>query len=124
MTKLESTVITTVSCEVYRVNVENGWWKDREGISACHPNGRRHVILAALALVVSEVAEAMEAVRKHDPTTWTDTTTKDTFARELAGATVRIMDLAAWTGVDLGEAIRAELEANKARGYKHGGKAA
>ena len=124
MTKLESTVITTVSCEVHRVNVANGWWQDRTEIAHAHPRGEHQVILAALALVVSEVAEAMEAIRKHGHDTWTDTATKDTFARELAGATVRIMDLAAWTGVDLGEAIRAELEANKARGYKHGGKAA
>ena len=124
MTKLESTVITTVSCDVHRVNVANGWWMDREAIIRLHANGQHQVILAALALVVSEVAEAMEAIRKHEADTWTDTTTKDTFARELAGATVRIMDLAAWTGVDLGEAIRAELEANKARGHRHGGKAA
>jgi len=124
MKKVDANVINRVAIEVHRVNEMNGWWKDREAIIRLHANGQHQVILAALALVVSEVAEAMEAIRKHEADTWTDTTTKDTFARELAGATVRIMDLAAWTGVDLGEAIRAELEANKARGYKHGGKAA
>jgi NTP pyrophosphatase (non-canonical NTP hydrolase) len=124
MTHDDAFTISRVAHEVHRVNVDNGWWRERDEIAVLHPNGKHQVTLAALALVVSEVAEAMEAVRKHDPTTWADTKTKDTFARELAGATLRIMDLAAWTGVDLGEAIRAELEANKARGYKHGGKAA
>ena len=124
MTHDDAYTISRVSHDVHYVNAANGWWLDRKAIADAHPNGKHQVILAALALVVSEVAEAMEAIRKHDPTTWTDTKAKDTFARELAGATLRIMDLAAWTGVDLGEAIRAELEANKARGHRHGGKAA
>jgi len=124
MTPDDAFAISRIAHEVHCVNHINGWWHDRNAIARYHPNGKHQVTLAALALVVSEVAEAMEAIRKHEADTWTDTTTKDTFARELAGATVRIMDLAAWTGVHLGEAIRAELEANKARGYKHGGKAA
>ena len=106
------------------VNVANGWWEDREAIASAHLKGQHQVMLAALALVTTEISEAVEAIRKHDPTTWANTKEKDTFARELAGATIRIMDLAAWVGVDLGEAIRAELEANKARGHRHGGKAA
>ena len=124
MTHDDAFTISRVAHEAYAVNVANGWWEDREAIASAHLKGQHQVMLAALALVVSEVAEAMEAVRKHDPTTWADTKTKDTFARELAGATLRIMDLAAANCVDLGEAIRAELDANKARGYKHGGKAA
>ena len=124
MTRDDAYTISRVAHDVHCVNVDNGWWEDRKAISAAHPNGKHQVILAALALVTTEISEAVEAIRKHDPTTWTDTKAKDTFARELAGATLRIMDLAAWTGVDLGEAIRAELEANKARGHRHGGKAA
>ena len=124
MTHDDAYTISRVAYDVHRVNVENRWWQDREAIALAHPRGTHQVILAALALVTTEISEAVEAVRKHDPTTWTNTKEKDTFARELAGATIRIMDLAAWTGVDLGEAIRAELEANKARGHRHGGKAA
>ncbi|NBW21231.1 MAG: hypothetical protein EBR82_76045 [Caulobacteraceae bacterium] len=124
MTHDDAFIISRVANDVHCVNVDNGWWEDRKAIADSHPRGKHQVILAALALVVSEVAEAMEAVRKHDPTTWADTKTPDTFARELAGATIRIMDLAAANCVDLGEAIRAELEANKGRGHRHGGKAA
>ena len=117
-------VITDTAQAAYRVNVSNGWWKDRNNIAVQGPEGRAIVILAALGLVTSEVAEAMEAVRKHDPATWRDTKTKDTLARELGGAVVRLMDLAAWLGIDLGAAVVEEIEANASRGYKHGGKAA
>jgi NTP pyrophosphatase (non-canonical NTP hydrolase) len=124
MTHDDASAISRVAHDVHYVNVCNGWWQDRKAIADAHPKGQHHVMLAALALVTAEISEAVEAIRKHDPTTWRDTRTRDTFARELAGATLRVMDLAVWVGVDLGEAIRAELEANKARGYKHGGKAA
>jgi NTP pyrophosphatase (non-canonical NTP hydrolase) len=124
MTHDDAYALARVAHDVHNVNVNNGWWEDRVAIAAAHPNGKHQVILAALALVTTEISEAVEAIRKHDPTTWHDTRTRDTFARELAGATLRIMDLAVWVGVDLGEAVRAELEANKARGHRHGGKAA
>ena len=119
-----SRVITDTAQTAHRVNVANGWWGDRNDIAVQGPEGRAIVILAALGLVTSEVAEAMEAVRKHNPATWRDTATKDTLARELGGAVVRLMDLAAWLGIDLGQAVVEEIELNATRGYKHGGKAA
>lgn len=109
----------------YRINVANGWWDDRRRLMTSGvPGAQANVILACLALVTSEVAEAMEAVRKHDPDTWGDAKTKDTLVRELAGAVVRCMDLAGALDLPLAEAIRAEIDANAARGFRHGGKAA
>ena len=114
-----------VQCEAHRVNVANGWWEDRRWLMTSGIHGAQaNVILACLALVTSEVAEAMEAVRKHDPDTWGDAKTKDTLVRELAGAVVRCMDLAGELDLPLAEAIRAEIDANAARGFRHGGKAA
>ncbi len=111
--------------EAHRVNVANGWWEDRRRLMTSGvPGAQANVALACLALVTSEVAEAMEAVRKHDPATWGDAETKDTLVRELAGCVVRCMDLAGELGLPLAEAIRAEIRANTARGHKHGGKAA
>ena len=117
-------VITDTAQAAHRVNVANGWWQERERLAAQGKEAKATVILAALGLVTSEVAEAMEAVRKHDPATWRDTATKDTLARELGGAVVRIMDIAVWLRIDLGQAVVEEIEANATRGYKHGGKAA
>ena len=118
-------VFALVQREAHRINVANGWWDDRRRLMTSGVNGAQaNVVLACLALVTSEVAEAMEAVRKHDPATWSDADTKDTLVRELAGTFVRIMDLAEELGLPLAEAIRAEIRANAARGHKHGGKAA
>ena len=117
--------LDAVQREAHRVNVANGWWDDRRRIMTSGvPGAQANVILACLALVTSEVAEAMEAVRKHDPATWSDAETKDTLVREMAGAFVRIMDLAEELGLPLAEAIRAEIRANTDRGHKHGGKSA
>lgn len=111
--------------DAHLINVTNGWWDDRRRLMTSGvPGAQANVILACLALVTSEVAEAMEAVRKHDPDTWSDAETKDTLVRELAGAVVRCMDLAGELDLPLAEAIRAEIDANAARGFRHGGNAA
>jgi len=108
----------------YCVNVVNGFHEDREAIKALHPAGRVIIGLAAIGLAHTELSEAVEAIRKHDPATWSDHTTKDTLVRELAGAIVRIMDYAASEDLPLAMAIVAEIQTNSQRGYKHGGKAA
>ena len=51
-------VITDTAQTAHRVNVANGWWGDRNDIAVQGPEGRAIVILAALGLVTSEVAEA------------------------------------------------------------------
>ncbi len=114
-----------IEFDAHRVNVSNGWWEDRRRLMTSGvPGAQANVILACLALVTSEVSEAMEAVRKHDPETWGDPMTKDTLVRELAGCVVRCMDLAGELDLPLSTAILAEIEANRARGFRHGGKAA
>lgn len=119
-----------VQNEAHMVNRMNGWWNDRiaiDNLLSASPElrevNRRSMIISLLGLVDSEVAEAMEAVRKHPEETWADSGTKDTLVRELGGAIVRIMDLAEHLGLPLAEAIEAEIESNKTRGIKHGGKA-
>jgi NTP pyrophosphatase (non-canonical NTP hydrolase) len=67
-----------------------------------------------LALIHSEVSEALEADRKGD---------SGNFAEELADVCIRIFDLCGSKGIDLESAIDKKMERNKARSYKHGGKA-
>lgn len=67
-----------------------------------------------LALIHSEVSEALEADRKGD---------SENFAEELADVCIRIFDLCGARGIDLESAIHAKMEKNKGRSYKHGGKA-
>ena len=109
----------------YQVNVSNGWWGDRNAIMGSKlPGAVAIVATGCLGLVGTEVSEAIEAVRKHDPATWSDAKTKDTLVRELAGTIVRCMDLAERFDLPLAEAIVEEIKVNAERGYRHGGKAA
>lgn len=113
----------------YEINTANGWWADRNLLMESSPKNLKEcaqasVIISLLGLVTSEVAEAMEAVRKHPPETWADASKKDTLVRELAGTVIRCMDMAERFKLPLGDAIIEELKANRERGYKHGGKKA
>ena len=111
--------------QVFHVNHQNGWWNDRTKIILTNlPGAEANIIIACLGLASTEISEAIEAVRKHPKTTWNDANTPDTLVRELAGTVVRIMDLAEYLHLPLGEAILKELEANKKRGFRHGNKAA
>lgn len=67
-----------------------------------------------LALIHSEVSEALEADRKGD---------QENFAEELADVCIRIFDLCGSKDIDLEGAISRKMERNKTRSYKHGGKA-
>jgi NTP pyrophosphatase (non-canonical NTP hydrolase) len=97
-----------------------------------------------LMLIVTEVAEACEADRKSHYTNWDnfnkefkaqeksghkdawkiafDTHIKDTFEDELADIMIRVMDLAAFKGIDLQSHIEGKMNRNKLREYKHGKK--
>lgn len=73
-----------------------------------------------LMLVVSELAEAMEAHRKN---LQSDKIPEFTgIEEELADAVIRIMDLAVMENLRLGEAILAKETYNRTRSYLHGNK--
>ncbi|MBS4191771.1 hypothetical protein KHA94_16395 [Bacillus sp. FJAT-49705] len=67
-----------------------------------------------LALIHSEVSEALEADRKGDA---------ENFLEEMADVCIRVFDLCGSRTLDLEKAIVDKMERNKGRTYKHGGKA-
>ena len=75
-----------------------------------------------LMLIVSELSEALEALRHGNPP---DNHIPDYtgLEAELADAVIRIMDLAETTKSRLAEAIVAKAAYNSGRPHKHGGKA-
>lgn len=66
-----------------------------------------------LALIHSEVSEALEALRHDDLAN---------FAEELADTVIRILHLAAGLDINLGRALLDKVEVNRTRTHKHGNK--
>ncbi|MBZ4662791.1 MAG: MazG nucleotide pyrophosphohydrolase domain protein [Caloramator sp.] len=101
-------------CKVCYENAESkGFWEDikeiyLEGMPARHFN---NAIAARLALIHSEVSEALEAIRKGD---------KENFKEELADIVIRVFDLCGGLSIDLEHEIEKKMEKNKQRPYKHG----
>lgn len=117
-----------VQLHAHLINVENGWWEDRlsylKAVRATGGELEPMMLTAMLGLSMTELSEAIEAVRKQDRYTWTDITRKDTLVREMAGCIVRLMDASAYLNADLAGAVLEELNHNEKRGYRHGGRAA
>lgn len=94
--------------EILDINTANGWsvtvpkdWIDS------------YKVPAILALIHSEVSEALEAFRHSD---------RENFEEEIANTIIRCLDLTAGMGIDIEKAVRDKMEINRGRGYKHGGK--
>jgi len=81
---------------------EKGWWDE--------PRSEGELI----ALMHSELSEALEAMRNHG--------TKDAVAEELADCCIRIFDYCGAKEIDLEIALAKKIEYNKTRPYRHGKK--
>lgn len=108
--------ITEWVAECHGLAVEKGWYDD----------GGRNVG-EALMLVVTEIAEAMEEIRKGGPRNQVhegEGGKPEGFPIELADAVIRIMDLCGAMRIDLENAIDKKHTFNKSRPYRHGSKRA
>ncbi len=107
----EEEPLNELAREILEINAANGWnvttldvWDDEQP----------YRLGCILALIHSEVSEALEALRNHD---------RENFEEELADVIIRVLDLTGGLGIDIDAAVRDKLEANKKRGWRHGGKA-
>lgn len=100
--------LNNLGLQINEINRANGW-------AVVKPDEweNPYKVPAMLALITSETSEALEAFRKND---------HDNFAEECADQIIRILDMTAGLGIDIDAAVRAKLEKNKTRGYRHGGK--
>ena len=78
--------------------------------------------LESMALVTSEISEAVEELRKVDPVwSWVPRSGKpEGVDIELADAVIRIADFCGFHGIDLEFAIQAKMAYNKDREFMHG----
>jgi len=66
--------------------------------------------LEALALVASEVGEAINECRNDKPT--------DAFGEELADIVLRVLDIAHWHDIDMEQELKAKMAKNESRGSR------
>jgi NTP pyrophosphatase (non-canonical NTP hydrolase) len=120
-------MINELSKQIFENNKAKGFYDSEKNIGEM------------LCLIHSEVSEALECDRKDRECasrmseingiaedeafkTSFEEKVKDTFQDELADIMIRVMDLAAFRGVDLEEHIKAKMRYNSLRPYKHGKK--
>jgi NTP pyrophosphatase (non-canonical NTP hydrolase) len=104
-------VFDNLAIELHKNATEKGFWPDLEDVDDIF-------IAKQLMMIVSEVTEVMEAIRKDKG--------EEEITKEFADILIRTLDLyagvvdAGYTNLSLDQALREKVDFNKTRPEKHG----
>lgn len=120
---LDTQALNRLSLFILRENELKGFWEDYSKVVAIENKAtkdiaRRAFINEKILLVVSELAEGVEALRKnlvsdHLPN-------RMGIEEELADAVIRILDLTAAMNIPIGDVVMEKVAFNQTRPFKHG----
>lgn len=107
--------------DAHRNAIDHGFWEEEQNIitKMCVKEFENEEIKAVkrafmcqrLMLIVSEVSEAVNALRKDD---------KENYAEDLADIILRTSDTSLGDTVDIEKEIKKKMKKNRSRPYKHG----
>ncbi len=98
-TEIKGRSLNELSQLCHKIAVEKGFWEGERNRGE------------ALMLIVTELAEAMEAYRLKD---------EENFREEIADSFIRLLDLCGGLSINIEEEIYKKSLKNKNRPYKHG----
>ena len=98
-TEIKGKSLNELAQMCHKIAVEKGFWEKERNIGE------------ALMLIVTELAEAMEAHRVKD---------QENFKEEIADTFIRLLDLCGGLKIDIEDEIARKSSKNKNRPYKHG----
>lgn len=109
--------LRTTQKQAWQIAEDHGW---HEGETSLVP-------VVKLALIHSEVSEALEEYRNGDITGreiyYNPGSLKpEGFGIELADIVIRVLDLAGSLDIDMAECVQVRMKYNESRPYRHGGK--
>lgn len=107
--------ISSIIRESHATAIKKGWWENPD-----------RNFPEQLMLMVTELAEALEAYRESglDRLLYTDAGKPEGIAAEFADLVIRLADTCGRYDIPLEKALRQKLAYNKTRPYRHGGKLA
>lgn len=118
--------------KVFETARDKGWWDEclsNEPFVVMGAENREvsrekveKVIPEKIALIHSEISEALESYRNYKLLSYNEGGKPEGFPVELADAVIRIMDLCGAMGIDLEAEILKKAAYNETRSFKHGGK--